>query len=327
MPLIPAPSNFMNTALRVITSVLTMDGPIAPVQSAILEFGQKHLHHTELDLGSLLPITPEELAPLVPAGLPAAFTRQFVQSLVMLSLAGVEVSPHKAARVRSFAKVLGIDDPLLDNLKQLSERRLALLRFDYQRRSQPFTKVPEKPEGLLGTLRALGHMKGLIEDHELAERYRALEKLTPGTLGRSLFDFYRAHNFSLPGEKYGAPEVVVRHDLTHVIGGYETDHAGEAQVLAFQAGGRREGAMEVLVFLMFQVQVGVQVVNLAEPSAGFLHNEESGRKVARAFLRGSAMNLDLLGDWDFKSAFHRPLEELRREYNVLPESAFAGEPD
>ncbi len=136
-------------------------------------------------------------------------------------------------------------------------------------------------------------------------------------------DFYRAHNFSLPGEKYGAPEVVVRHDLTHVIGGYETDHDGEAQVLAFQAGGRRESAMEVLVFLMFQVQVGVRVVNLAEPSAGFLHNEESGRKVARAFLRGSAMTLDLLGDWDFKSAFHRPLEELRREYNVLPESASA----
>jgi hypothetical protein len=49
-------------------------------------------------------------------------------------------------------------------------------------------------------------MRGMTEDPALAARYHAWEKLPEGTLGRSLFDFYKQHGFTFPGERGGFPE-------------------------------------------------------------------------------------------------------------------------
>jgi hypothetical protein len=43
--------------------------------------------------------------------------------------------------------------------------------------------------------------------------------------------------FAFPGEKGGAPESIIAHDLTHVLGGFDTDLPSEACVTAFQAAG------------------------------------------------------------------------------------------
>ena len=75
-----------------------------------------------------------------------------------------------------------------------------------------------------------------IENPDLAARYQALEHTPRGTLGREYFEFVRQNGFALPGEKGGAPEVVVFHDCLHVLGGYQTSSVEETQIASFQAG-------------------------------------------------------------------------------------------
>lgn len=321
MPLLTPPPELVLPGLRAMKSVLTVDGPIDATQRALLAFAQRHTLHSDHDIDALAPITPEELAAALPREGNEALRRQFVQGMVMLSLTGVAVSKRAADTVRRYAAALGVDDPLLDHLRQYSEHRIALLRFDYLRRSMPFAKVAERPEGLADVLRTLGHVSGLVEDAALADRYRALGALPEGTLGRALFDFYKSNGFAFPGEKHGAPEPVVRHDLSHVLAGYGVDDDGEAQMVAFQAGYRREGAMEMLVFLAFQVQSGTKLTYLAPSRLGGFDDEALRTKLFRAFRRGAAMSIDPMGDWDFHAVVDRPLEDLRRAYNVLPESA------
>lgn len=321
MPLLVPPPPMVLPCLRAMKTVLTAEGPIDPTPRAIIDIAQRYLLHTDLDIDALAPISADELAALVPAFVPLPVRRQFVQAMVMNALSGIVVGKRTVDTLRSFAAALGVEEPLVDHLRQYSEQRRAVLRFDYMRRSMPFTKVPEKPEALADLLRTLGHITGLREDTALADRYRALAALPAGTLGRELFDFYRRNGFALPGEKHGAPVHVVRHDLSHVLAGYDVDVEGELQMVAFQAGYRREGAMEMLVFLTFQGQSGAQLTSLAPSLQGSFDDEARRRRLFRAFRRGAEMTIDPMLGWDFQAVLDHPLDELRRAYNVLPEDA------
>ena len=123
MTLIAAPPELVRIGLRAMKSVLTLDGPLDATQRAMIRAGQSFVHHTDVDVDALETITPEEFARLIPAGVGEPLRRQFVHSMaVLLTLTGIAVSPHAVSAVRDFAHAVGIDDPLLDNLRQYSEK-------------------------------------------------------------------------------------------------------------------------------------------------------------------------------------------------------------
>ena len=299
--------------LRALVTILTVDGVLSPVEEHMLDAAQRYILRTELELDSLEPISPEQLA--------AAMTRpvireQFAGAMVIHAFASGEPDPRYLEHIEAFSAALGVRVPEVDTLQRWTQERRALLRYDVIRRmyiGEGLARLYED-SGFQGIARALGGFLGLREEPELAARYQALGELPQGSLGRVLFDHYRENNFPLPGEAHGAPEMIVIHDLAHVIGGYSTAPEGELQVAAFSAGFRREGVWSVLLFAMCQFDLGIQVAPVAEPLVG---NLDPDRFLA-AFVRGARMTVDLFGDWDPWPVMDVQLDELRERYGIGP---------
>ena len=70
----------------------------------------------------------------------------------------------------------------------------------------------------------------------VARQYYKYETFPEATLGRVFYDFYRARSFPIPGEKGSFSEVLVPHDLAHILGGFNTDMSGELDVAGMEAG-------------------------------------------------------------------------------------------
>lgn len=299
--------------LRAMKGVLAPDGMLGPVEARLLAAAQRYILGTAIEVEGLGPIAPGALAEVVAR---PALRRQLVGAMVVMSFASGAVSAEKRAVVEAFAAALAVELPELTALRHLAERRLAMLRYDVLRRMYIGEAIGEiwQARGVRGLLETMAGFRGLRTDPAVAARYVALGALSEGTLGRALFDHYRGHGFPFPGERYGAPEVMVLHDLAHVIGGYGTDPGGEFEVAAFTAGFRREQSVSILLFVLCQFDLGVKVAPIAGAAAevGLLEPE----RFFAALVRGSRMSVDLFDGWDPWPLMGRPLDEVRAAVGV-----------
>ncbi|WAS90976.1 hypothetical protein [Nannocystis punicea] len=307
-----------HAGLRAMKTVLTAAGPLAPIRREALGAIQSHLLRTAVDLDALGPITPEELAAAIDD---PALRTQLISGMVTLTLVRDTVADEEQAAIERFAAGLAVEPVTLAQLRKFQTERLMALRVDVIRRSLagPGIKQLYEDQGFLGVVKNFGSFAGLWENSAVAERYRALENYPEGSLGKELWRFYRANDFKFPGEKHGAPEALLAHDLSHILGGYAADFQSEGLVLAFQAGYKRQDAFSVLVFLLLNGQHGLRLTAFAAPARGF-YNDRPGAidDVVRAFARGSRVKLDFTDHWDFWPVMERQVEELRREYGIEP---------
>jgi hypothetical protein len=307
-----------HAGLRAMKTVLTAAGPLEPVRREVLAAVQRHLLRTDYDLDALPEIAPEELAPAI--GDPA-LRAQLVSGMVTIALTSDRIDKRELAAIESFAAALDVRPTALEQLRKLNEERLMTLRIDVARRSLGGAAMKQlyEEQGALGVVKNLGSFAGLFENRDVAERYRGLEGYADGTLGKELWRFYKANGYAFPGEKHGAPESLLSHDLSHILAGHGTDFQSEGLVLGFQAGYRKQDPFSVLVFLLLNAQHGLKLTAFAEPTTRF-YNDKPGAldEVVRAFARGSRMNIDLTDRWDFWAVMDRPVEELRKEYGIAP---------
>lgn len=301
--------------LRAIKSTLVARGGVDPAQREAIAAVQKHLLHTDFDLDSLPPIEPVDLAIAVED---RALREQLVNTLVTFTLLGDEVETGQADIVDAYADALGVAPTAVRQLRSLAEGRLLLLRFDSLRKGPGPAGLRRTVErnGLVGAFRNMLGFAGLSESPEIAARYRALESYPTGSLGRALFDFYTSRGFAFPGEKGGAPEGLLNHDISHILGGYDTDVRGEGHVLSFQAGYQRENPFGTLIFVLVQGQHGVRLTPLADAYRGFLQTPHLVTEMVEAFARGARMNIDLMDGWDYWQVMREQVSELRRRYNI-----------
>lgn len=301
-------------------TTLDAGGGLSPTHREGIAAIQKHLLRTDFDVDSLAPIQPEELAAVV---VDPALREQLVSSLVTAAMLSEHVDERHAEAVERFAAALDVTPVTVRQLRNLAEENLWRLRLDVIRQGpgpDGIRKLYEQ-SGALSVVKNILGFAGLIENPEIAARYHALEGYPEGTLGKELFDFYSKRGFKFPGEKGGAPEALLAHDLSHVLGGYDTDIRSEAQVLAFTAGYRREKVFGPLVFMIVQAQHGLRLTPLAEAYTGLLSTPHVVTEMIEAFARGSRMNVDLVGDWDFWAVMDQPVSELRRRYGIDEEPA------
>ncbi|WP_437768781.1 hypothetical protein WMF27_11665 [Sorangium sp. So ce281] len=311
-----------HAGLRAIKVVLTSAGPLDGSRRDAITAVQRHLLHTDLDVDALAPIAPEELARAVED---PALREQLINGLCAMTLCGERVDERELLEVERFAAALGARPNAVRQLHHLHERRLLLLRIDISRSALLGKNVRRMLDegGLYGLARNVASFAGVLENEPVAARYRSLEAYREGTLGKALFTFYRENGFSFPGEKRGVPEGVLTHDLSHILAGYGTDLRGEAMTIAFQAGYRREDPFGILVFLLVQLQQGIQLTVLAPSQQGMLATPGLADELVRSFVRGTKMSIDLMDDWDFWSDMAVDLDELRRRYGVVPWEAAA----
>ncbi len=286
----------------------------------LLAAAQKVVLHTNFDVDSLTPISPEELANHFEN---QDLRHQLVQGMIVMSIVDGPATHEQVALISSFAKTLEVDEPAVKVNQELAERELLLFRLDFYRQSQLVDYLKNQYHqygGIIGVAKALLGFKGLVEDKELAARFRALGDLPENTLGYAFFQHYTKNGFAFPGEKGGFPLGAVYHDFTHVLSGHSITREGEMLNGAFQAGYRRnKNAFFIILFVVLSQSSGVNMTPVdMPPTLGRLGKGDLAERFLKEIKRGSSMNTDLGDDWDFWEYVDLPLDEARTKLGVLP---------
>ena len=302
--------------LRAMKTVAMADGVMDASERHMLESIQR-IFGTTHDLEQLAPITPAELAHVFPD---PQLRRQLVQGLVIMTLIDGKAGSKETEHVEQFAQALGIEAPEVKNLRHVLKGEMFQLRLDLVRRFWLRQKVTEvwNKEGIRGLFKFVLGMMGRYENKELAVRYQGLEHCPPGSLGRSLWEYWHENGFALPGQKGGAPEQIVFHDCAHVLSGYGTAPEEEVQVACFSAGFQRREPWMFVFFVLLQFHAGIRMTPITKARTGMF----DPLKAIIAIRRGAAMSVDLNDGWDYWPVMDEQVEDLRRRYNILPIEAF-----
>jgi len=214
------------------------------------------------------------------------------------------------------AERAGVDDARVANLRQLAEGRVKWMRFDLTRRGYATEELARtaKEEGLAGIYRTFGPIIGLARDPELSRKYIAFGDLPVGTVGRAYFDLITKNDLSFPGESGGLGERGLWHDMLHVAGGYPVDPIGEAEVVAFMAGFRKEDPFFWLFTVALQFQVGLVI----SPFAPGVPDQIDPRRFVLHHKRGALVKVDLSTEWRFQDDWEADLEVVRERLGVVP---------
>jgi tellurite resistance protein len=308
------PQDIAHAGLRALMTVASADGTIHELEGELLSSVQRHILQTNFDLNELAPITPEDLAAAITE---PAFRERVVGGCVLTALIDGEPSPKELAVIEGYAQALGVESASVTNLQRLTANRLLVARLDIARRSFIGQKVKEKVandgiRGLAGVFKAMR-----LGDEELAAKYQTLESYPDGTLGREYARFVRDNGFGFPGEDGGAPEIILFHDCTHVLGGYGTSPIEEVQVASFSAASRKEDPFAIVLFVTAQFHLGLRVTPAAKAESMKIEPEQ----MIKAIERGGHVNTDLSDNWNpWDGDFGVQLSELRERYNIPPRS-------
>jgi hypothetical protein len=320
MKLIKPTSEQAAYGLRALKMVAEAPGEIHPSARKLIMAAQQHLAGTSIPLDDLEPIAPDELAAHI---VDPALRLQLVEGMTAVSLVSDFPPQSQVNAIRSFADGFGIESELLETVQKAVDGHMLAFRMCYLRRThfKDFVKTQLTHRGAIGTAKALANFAGLVEDKALSAKYESLKNLPPGTLGRELHDYYVHNGFGWPGQKHGFPEAGVSHDVSHLLSGYDTSAVGETLVAAFVAGYRQDpNAFFVALFGMIIFSTGYQL----PPGHIATHGDSIGQpgvapRLFRAIERGSLMTTDISVDFLVWPFVERPLDELRREWNVVPE--------
>jgi tellurite resistance protein len=296
--------------LRAMATCARADGAFTPTEAALITSAAQLLGAPLEDPQALASIEPDELQAALSD---PAHREAVVQAMILLSVMDGDASGAEAAVVERFAKALGVDEPRVANLRQLSMGRVRTLWLDLARRSfaRPIFERTLKEKGPMGVWKIVGPMLGLAKDPALADRFVALGQLPEDTLGYAYFRFVVDHQLGFPGEGLVAEEGLW-HDLTHVLGGYDTSPQGEVSVVCFIAGYVREDPFFWLFTIALQFHLGIRV----SPYSPAGHGVFEPAMALAAFQRGLRVNRDLSRDWNPWPHMGRSLDEVRAELGV-----------
>lgn len=298
--------------LRAMRTACLADGLVRPEELALLEAARDALGDT-CDPAALEPLGDLELRAL---DLEKSEREHLVQAVILMAVIDGEVTESEARCVERMAQALGVDDARVQNLIQLAHGRVLAMKWDLTRRGYARDELlrTARDEGLAGVYAAFGPIVGLGRDPALAQRYIALGALPHGTVGRAYFDFITRNDLGFPGEQGGLGERGVWHDMLHVVGDYPITPRGEAEVVAFMAGFRREDPFFWIFTVALQFQVGLRI----SPFAPGVPHTIDPRSFVRHHARGARVKMDLSTDWHFRADWARPLDAVRAELGVTP---------
>jgi hypothetical protein len=284
-----------------------------PLQVSYIESLQRVIFKTEHEFDALEPINGAQLAAAVEE---QEFRLRVLQGSIFISLIDEEVTEGEIALVREFARAMGVSDSAITDMRLIFKGHAEIAKFDVMRRyiAKDQVLMAMKRGGLAGTFEVIQRLRKKPRA-EVAARYRALEQLPLGTLGREYWEFNQRNKYPLPGEEGGPREIILIHDCLHVLGGYGTDAFEEAQVISFTAGCRSYDPFGVMLSAVFQFHLGVNVAPGVPVARGSILDMA---KIFEALQRGAQTADGLVESWDPRDDFDTPLSDLRARFNVLP---------
>jgi len=275
--------------------------------------GVQRVFDTAHDIDMVEPLNPFSVAHCVSD---PQIRRQILCALVVFSLIDGQGTVVEARIIDAFAHAFGIEESAVRSLERLARREYWALRIDVLRRFWAMDKLRERVEenGFVEVLRFARANVGKLESPELARRFATWRTLPEGTLGREYLRYLETNGWPLPGERGALSDIIVYHDMTHVLADYGTDPASEVEVACFSAGCRAREPFTFVLFVLLQFHVGIRMTPGSKAERGFFDVE----RALAALERGAAMNVDLTDGWSYWEVAAVPVSELRRRYNILP---------
>lgn len=291
--------------LGALRDVALANDVFSPSEAALIE-GLAQLHGQTIKADELRHVTLDQLSRAI---VEPHHRKRVVQLAIIMSLVEGKPGEFGSRAVRDLARALGVSDRGVQVLDEVAHSRALLARFDMVRRVQRFAHHVGAPSFIKI---AVPTLLGFGQDEALAARYHALAHYPEGSLGRGLYHHFRDNDFAIPGEKGGLPELMLFHDIGHVVSGYGVDPHGEIQQAAFQAGFARTDGFVFLLFGILQFHLGLRITPVAKGQHGHFDVPD----VLRALARGAACTVDFSDHFELFAHAERPLAELRRHWGV-----------
>jgi hypothetical protein len=262
---------------------------------------------------------PQQVMPQLPVGLSGFITtrrqrQEVMQLLMVLAFLEPRLDEAKIVLLARIAAELQVEEAVVADLEEVCRNHVLKAFGDMYRR----TFHDLNADGVLqGYARFILPMLGIGIDHAHQASYASLAATPAGSLGEALHVYYLKNGFPYPGSRKGLPyDYVAIHDVHHVITGYDTDPAGELQVLAFTMGLFPDHALLIALPAMLQFQMGI-----ADPLAGSVAPKLKDQLNAPAFAVALQRGAETTGPirdfhWDFWPWIERPLQDVRRELRV-----------
>ena len=317
------------TARGVATAVAPAGG-LTDVQRVLLEALFLAMTGTEVDLHSYEPVGVEELADhLSDRALP--FRQRGVQVMLLAALVLRPIPSDVVDRIERYADALGVDDEMIGIARRFASGSLGLAAFDFQRNGYTSTWRPEDAEALHTSDELAEAWQASVADPALAQRWADLERLPSGTLGRGVWEMYRARGFEFPGRPGSAPPLLAQHDWVHVLVEYGTTVESELEVFGFIARSNddmRAFSLLAMAISLFETGYLASGAGLFESSPGHLSaGEEVAVRLADAMRRGALSHDEVTGadsvDYlrlDWFSIADLALDEARDRFSIAPKS-------
>lgn len=274
-------------------------------------------------------VEPDTMNPLDAEAAAAAITdprlrRRLVQAVVTLELLEDPIAPALAAHVKRFARTLEVSEPMVNAARHAARGHLALMYADIQRNSYYTQETADQILNghLWRTLRSKFAYSNLIASRAIERKWASLADMPTGSLGCATAEFYRVHQFPIPGARHGIGEIGAHHDFVHVLADYPPNPEGEIDVFAFIATAMDDpkGFVQLVLTLgLFQNSTISRVAGkkVALAREGTLEEPGACERFADALHRGSICKVDALGIDHFVVA-PEPLEALRDRFGIVP---------
>ena len=222
-----------DTILAVVGGIVGAAAPdgrhLEAVQAAVVHALTRSMTGFDVVLDGLEPLGANELAAkLAPEN--QDFRNRIMQVIVLAELILHPIPTDVAQRAQEYATALGVEENLVRVARRYAEGHLGLAAFDLRRTGYIERWNPDTSAGLHTKTQLSEPFEVACNDPELYDRWRALEGLPQGTLGRAVTEFYRARGFVYPGRAESAPPYLAQHDWVHCIGDYCSKLDGEFEV-------------------------------------------------------------------------------------------------
>jgi hypothetical protein len=139
-----------------------------------------------------------------------------------------------------------------------------------------------------------------------------------------MLDYWRDNEFNLPGEPGSVQsQVFFRHDVHHVLSGYDTTPRGEFAVAGFYTGLGENDYADFTTLLLMQLQIAVQV----DPTVAAWRDQFDPEAYFAALERAERCSTDVAAEeWDPWSVVDQPLDALRRVYGISDDGVMVRTP-
>ena len=311
-------------------------GGLTDVQRVLIEAICVAMTDHEVVLGDYRPMTADEYAEaLRPRNL--AFRTRGVQIALLCALVLRPLPPEVAARIEELARALAVDEGMVQVARRFAEGSLGLAAIDFERNGYT-ADWGRQARDELHTSQSLAKAWDLaVADPHLAERWASLESLPAGSLGRGVWQLYRARGFAFPGSVGSAPPLLAQHDWVHVLADYGTTVESELEVFALIARANddmRAFSLLAMVVSLFETGYLRTGAGLFQYDMGHFTGTSTGRDMATrvadamrrgAWCRDTVVNEDSIDflriDWFALAAL--PVEEVRARFSLREKSPAA----